>query len=83
MHHSFKVYLFNFIVEGKGEFPCAMLLYDTCFPLTTVDASHMTLHNQRKVRLCMYSREPGIGPNAGRWAYFGWNVIQCEAVDGY
>jgi len=48
-----------------------------------VDASHMTLHNQRKVRLCMYSREPGIGPNAGRWAYFGWNVIQCEAVDGY
>ena len=75
---SKDMYVTDFYVTGKGEFPLDMLRYDCCYPYSGEDAAKFrtpdTLEEYkalRTVRLvsCSYS-----GPTADRWSSFGWSA---------
>ena len=67
-----KVALWEFVVQGSGEFPYDMLRYDQCWPATeAVDSGRLgTRSNElRTVRL------RGLrSPTTGRWNSFSWRV---------
>lgn len=70
-----RLYVFEFTVRGRGEFPIDMLRYDQCCPKSQDDVRTMVDRlTEREVRLRMFSgsRE---GPTEERWASFGWPVV--------
>lgn len=76
-----RMYHVAFTVRGGGEFPLDMLRYDNAVPATTEDA--MRAQNRtgtREVRLDRWSPNPDPLPTYGRWASFGWSVVENSEV---
>jgi len=77
----------RFTVEGRGNFPLDMLRYDRCFPRTGDDVMMMEtqpeyLRSPRCVTLLALSRESRYWqPTVGRWASFGWSVVNVEVIE--
>jgi hypothetical protein len=70
--------LYEFTVEGKGEFPFDMLRYDSCWPKReTEDVVVMAPHHRSSLlRELRQVTLVGIHePTEGRWSSFGWRVI--------
>lgn len=68
----------HFTVTGKGRFPLDMLRYDGVYPSRPEDVAALTQEGQRTVRLTLLaSVKDGCEPS-GRWASFGWPVINVE-----
>lgn len=69
--------LYEYTVEGRGEFPFDMLRYDQCWPkresedVVNMAPSHPGMRREvRRVTL--------VGthsPTEGRWESFGWKVL--------
>lgn len=82
-HKPTKLYCFNLVVEGSGQFPFDMLRYDHCWPINEGQDSPELAKDwgaeRRQVALRMASPNDH-GPTIGRWDSFGWRVIYCEAV---
>lgn len=80
--------VFEFTVEGTGEFPFDMLAHDACYPTTTEDAMAMLLALPRRWPrrgVMADSDEPrkvhrirlasaAHRPAVDRWKSFGWSV---------
>jgi len=83
-------YTHKFTVEGSGNFPFDMLRYDRCWPSTQDDVTTMVPHNSehfipiRQVTLTASANHSIWEPTTGRWANFGWPVIEHtkETYDG-
>jgi len=65
-----------YYVTGTGTFPYDMLRYDSCWPMTGVDAAKIDWYENnargrenRSIRMLSF-REPTID----RWSSFGWLV---------
>ena len=72
-----KHYVIRFAVEGLGQFPVDMLRYDRCVPVSEGDSHTIERgpsHRPRRVMLERISRNDA-GPTVGRWASFGWRVL--------
>lgn len=72
--------LFEFTVEGKGEFPFDMLRYDQCWPADSESAGAIatpetleTYRAKRRVRLNVV--KPSRAPTVDRWASFMWKLV--------
>ena len=65
-----------FTVEGSSRFPFDMLRYDRCWPAT--EGESITLAQQaadntgKRIIGLMSTTKP---PTEGRWASFGWKVV--------
>lgn len=65
----------SFVVDGRGEFPLGMLRYDECWPSGPYDVAALTeLDLRRRIRL----ESNHFMPSKGRWASFGWTVIEVN-----
>ena len=80
--------IITFTVSGNGDFPLDMLRYDSCFPLTTDDASNISRprderlsDTHRSVRLSIPAECNRNYPSEGRWSSFGWVVTDVEFDD--
>jgi hypothetical protein len=71
-----SVFEVRFVVEGAGDFPMDMLRYDTCFPATEDDARRAALQNGTRQVTVIGRSLAGRVPTEGRWASFGWKVIE-------
>lgn len=87
------MYITDFTVEGRGDFPLDMLRYDQCWPadsaavtaIETTYGSELERHGStvaqqpglRRIRLRKVSGS-GIGPTEGRWNSFGWRVVETD-----
>jgi hypothetical protein len=84
------LWIHEFEVIGRGNFPQDMLRYDSCYPQRSEDASNMALADDREYGFC-YQKEHGEAPTfgirlvhrddtknwqptEGRWRSFGWRV---------
>lgn len=80
--------IFEFTVEGAGEFPFDMLAHDACYPRTREDAIGMLLALPRRWRrrgVYGDAEEERIHrirlatslrpPSIERWQAYGWRVI--------
>ena len=71
----------KFTVRGAGQFPLDMLRYDCCHPHGSDDVRQMehdrSIREVTLVRVCMsstaWARQYAV--TEGRWASFGWTVI--------
>ncbi len=77
------MYETKFTVEGGGEFPVAMLRYDTCFPDSADDAVRIKTSlightNLRKVTLIHRGEERFWIPTIARWNSFVWLVTEIK-----
>jgi hypothetical protein len=83
--------IFQFTVEGPGEFPFDMLARDACYPMTTDDAMAMLLAFPRRFRPSRRfegAQEPKVHriqlasaagpPTIEGWRSFGWSVTQVS-----
>ncbi len=72
-----------FTVRGVGRFPIDMLRYDSCWPTTAVDGSHLeaTFDRRRGERKEIELTTISIhGPTIARWKSFMWRVITQDGV---
>jgi hypothetical protein len=80
--HTPLKYRTEFTVEGDGRFPHDMLRYDACFPRDEGAARDMTAadHDSKHwtVTLVHYSDTATWQPTHGRWASFGWHVVEMR-----
>lgn len=62
-----------YTVSGSGMFPIDMLRYDAAWPATSADVPLICSGNRglRVVRIRSAQK-----PTVGRWASFGWTVIE-------
>lgn len=69
--------LFEYTVEGKGEFPFDMLRYDQCWPKRSAeDVVNMAPHHPGIVREVRRVTLVGFNsPTVDRWTSFGWKVL--------
>lgn len=80
------MYVTEFKVTGKGEFPVDMLRYDCCFPSDeesslriVVDRSLNDYYLERTISLKIYSnRKLDETITYRRWESFGWKVHSTE-----
>lgn len=78
------VYRQEFEVEGSGDFPMDMLRYDSCYPAREgTDTANLVASRHRRDRLptrrIMLRRLVTYKhsfPTTGRWASFGWKVLE-------
>lgn len=77
------------VVHGTGAFPIDMLRYDSCAPAREEDSgeierSHAGHRPSPKPILLARFIQPGVANPAtdGRWASFGWDVIEVCADRG-
>lgn len=85
-----KLYTQTFTVAGRGEFPLDMLRRDTCYPAdgTAVEIITNTLKGNRPARnapafrvdLVRVVNTTVAWPTEGRWASFGWVVVNGSVV---
>ena len=89
-----RKYFQTFVVRGRWNFPIDMLRYDQCWPIG--DGLELIGHSIRGVRpdnssdghsvkLGRWVDHPSRRPTLGRWASFGWYVIEdtiMTDVDG-
>lgn len=81
------MYMRNFTVRGRGEFPLDMLRYDCCWPQggddveaispcyeTAADRKELDVRSVRLSRWVRTKREP-VATN-GRWDSFNWTVVK-------
>lgn len=61
--------LYEYTVEGRGDFPTDMLRYDMCWPVDGDAVSALIGTERREVRLRGIAR-----PTTGRWSSFLWAV---------
>ena len=67
----------EFTVTGRGMFPFDMLRYDLCWPASGGDAALLTYNDPHGLR---HIELKGLKvPTPGRWASFGWNVVEASA----
>jgi hypothetical protein len=65
----------QFVVSGKGTFPVDMLRYDTCFPDTESESGLLLERKSREIVLACYHPDKKPRLTAGRWASFGWTLV--------
>lgn len=76
-----KLYMITFDVIGKGHFPYDMLRYDQCHPYNAEDAEKLAITEVsergyfRTIKLVKYTTDKRAEPTYGRWASFGWSVV--------
>ena len=64
----------HFTVVGTGEFPTDMLRYDICWPASEFNSRLFNQADTRRIEL------KGLKvPTTGRWASFGWNVVEASS----
>ncbi len=71
---------FTFTVRGKGEFPIDMLRYDSCWPMTAMDAAVITesfdaLHREKGGYEVTLTTTAPFRPTNGRWESFMFKVM--------
>lgn len=72
--------LYEFKVEGTGNFPFDMLRYDQCWPKGSESASNLTLLNPIGYTVKRQVTLTGIKfPTIDRWKSFGWQVTSTIA----
>lgn len=79
---------YRFTVTGKFPFPLDMLRYDVCYPVTSEDASTMSLslgpireapRDENKLRTALeVTLISDRAPTEDRWSSFGWHVTKTE-----
>jgi len=76
-----KMFMHRFIVEGSGIFPVDMLRYNSCWPTYSEDVFAIMMDHTdpeylepRKATISAIASK-GWKPTEGRWASFGWRVI--------
>lgn len=64
-------------VAGSGEFPVDMLRYDSCWPSDQEAVSNAFCSDleYRTVEVSKYAMTKETDFTAGRWASFGWKVL--------
>jgi hypothetical protein len=70
--------LWEFTVEGKGEFPFDILRYDQCWPKRESEDSVSLAPFERGSRFRETRQVTLVGmsePTDGRWRSFGWRVL--------
>jgi hypothetical protein len=79
------LYRSRIIVEGRLRFPYDMLCYDTCVPATERDANEIARTGYSapvRISLTRFAPAPKTPPSVGRWASFGWRVVEVVYHDG-
>lgn len=66
--------IYEYTVEGRGDFPFDMLRYDCAWPAIGDSAAYLIVDQEerrmvRKIRLRSIQR-----PTEGRWSSFGWTA---------
>ena len=71
-----KMYQFEYVVCGKGEFPYDMLRYDGSYPAYMIDADHIgrRSNDYRCVTLHAWHPNKDWNPEGERWKSFLWKV---------
>ena len=72
-------YGWQFVVEGKGQFPTDMLRYDNCYPVIETEANKMRSHSIESYQVTLRTEKAYITPE--RWNSFLWVVIQATPLD--
>jgi hypothetical protein len=67
--------LYEFTVEGAGEFPLDMLRYDQCYPYSAVDSALMHREHSERRRIVLQSCSRRM-PSRERWQSFTWTIVQ-------
>ena len=76
-----KEYRYSFTVQGHMEFPLDMLRYDACWPYREsedVPAIAASLNPRVKTETRKVSLVGVKQPTEGRWASFGWRVLEWK-----
>lgn len=74
-----KLYVLEYVVEGRGEFPLDMLRYDQSTFASELDSLTAGRWGEpRAVRLRRYTGDRLWTPGQKRWESFGWD---CSPVD--
>lgn len=68
-------FIYDFTVEGRGDFPCDMLRYDECFPVDAASAMEIQSAVSERVRVKLRTMKVG-GPTPARWESFRWKVVE-------
>ena len=82
-----KFFLFRVTVAGNGTFPIDMLRYDRCCPASETDAQKISntflrpLDREKQRIVLVRHSVNNIGPTVGRWASFGWAVVDSLPVE--
>lgn len=82
----------KFKVQGCGTFPTDMLRYDSCSPVGVEDVLNISLHSydcdmeewaatrsvvlMRIITSVPKAQAEAQGVTVGRWASFGWKVVE-------
>lgn len=73
-----KVAVYQFEVEGSGEFPYDMLRYDMCWPATEMyDSAQLSTRKNERRKVTLRGLR---SPTDGRWRSFGWTVLREREV---
>ena len=71
------MYMVDFEVEGRGEFPFDMLRYDSCWPVSSADVDAMQRNGERRtIQLRCWRERRARVSTADRWASFNWRVTR-------
>lgn len=76
-------YLHEATFKGRGYFPVDMLRYDSCWPATQEDASHLVIDIRVKddtvitVRRWSDKRGSAEAWTPKRWESFGWKLVSA------
>lgn len=75
------MYLLQFTVSGRGNFPIDMLRYERCYPVDSesvaaIVTSHKLTDELCEVRLETLAETKGAQPTVARWNSFGWRVLE-------